>query len=94
MSRPSSSPPFAVGDHVRVKSGVVAPELADVSCAGWTGRIMERVGKKAEPKYVVGWDESTLAALPQGYREQCEQTGLLYEMSCFAAGELEPYDAG
>jgi hypothetical protein len=53
---------------------------------------MERVGKKADPKYVVAWDEQTLAALPAGYRERCEQKGLLFEMSCFAGNELEPAD--
>ncbi|HUG90855.1 MAG TPA: hypothetical protein VML55_08485 [Planctomycetaceae bacterium] len=81
---------FDVGASVRVKPGVTAPEFPDVSCAGWTGRVAERVGKKADPKYVVAWDEATLAALPPGYRERCEQKSLLFEMSCFAADELDP----
>jgi hypothetical protein len=92
MARTSSSGPFDEGAHVRVKPGVTAPELPDVLCAGWTGQIAERVGKKTDPKYVVAWDDATLAALPEGYRERCEQKGLLYEMSCFAADDLEPAD--
>ena len=90
MARSSSAGPFDVGARVRVKSGVTAPELTDVSCAGWTGQIVERVGKKTDPKYVLAWDEQTLVALPAGYRERCEEKGLLFEMSCFAADDLEP----
>ena len=93
MARSDSSDSLAVGTRVRVKPGVTAPEFADVSCAGWTGQITERVGKKTAPKYVVAWDDATLAALPAGYRERCEQKGLLFEMSCFGGEDLEPAEA-
>jgi hypothetical protein len=89
MARESASDKFDVGTRVRVKPGVSAPEIPDVACTGWSGTIAERIGKKSHPKYVVAWDEATLAALPAGYRERCEQKGLLFEMSCFTGGELE-----
>jgi hypothetical protein len=90
MAGKSASDRYDVGTRVRVKPGVSAPELPDVGCGGWSGAVAEVIGKKADPKYVVAWDASTLAALPDGYRERCEQKGLLFEMSCFTGEELEP----
>jgi hypothetical protein len=89
MSSKNSPDLFDVGTRIRVKPGVSAPEFPDVSCGGWSGSIAERIGKKTAPKYVIAWDAATLARLPSGYRERCEQAGLLFEMSCFAADDLE-----
>ncbi len=81
---------FAPGQSVRIKEGVTAPEFPDVSCAGWTGVVVELIGKKADPQFVVEWDEATLSRLPPSYKDQCEERNLTYSFSCFSAADMEP----
>ena len=50
---------------------------------------MELIGKKTDPQYVVEWDEKTLAAMPQSYKDQCEERNLMYSLSCFALSDME-----
>lgn len=84
---------LAPGQAIRIKPGVTAPEFPDVSCAGWTGIIMELIGKKTDPQYVVEWDQSTLRQMPQSYKDQCEEQKLTYSFSCIAAGDMEVVEA-
>ncbi len=82
-------PTFSPGHAIRIKPGVTAPEFPDVSCAGWTGIIMELIGKKTAPQYVVEWDQATLSTMPQSYKNQCEERKLTYSFSCFAESDME-----
>jgi hypothetical protein len=77
------------GQPIRIKPGITAPEFPDVSCGGWTGVIMERIGKKTDPQYVVEWDEATLNIMPASYKDQCEARNLMYSYSCFSSSDLE-----
>ena len=93
MAKKRTTGKLSAGTRIRVKSGVSAPEFPDVPCEGWTGSVSELIGKKAAPKYVVEWDNATIGKMPAAYREQCEQKGLFYRMSCFSGEELEAVDA-
>jgi hypothetical protein len=90
MAKKKTSDELAVGGRVRVKPGTSVPEMPDVSCAGWTGTIVEATGKKPNTKYVIEWDEPTLAAIPESYLRTCEAQGLFYRMVCLDGASLEP----
>ncbi len=77
------------GQAIRIKPGTTAPEFPEVSCAGWTGVVTELIGKKSDPQYVVEWDEATLQAMPQSYKDQCEERNLTYSFSCFSLSDIE-----
>jgi len=85
----SRKPKLSPGQRIRIKPGVSAPEFPDVSCDGWTGAVMELIGKKSDPQYVVEWDAETLAAMPQSYKDQCEERNLTFSYSCFAYDDME-----
>ena len=36
---------MTVGTRIRAKSGVVSPDFDDISFAGWTGKIVEEIGR-------------------------------------------------
>jgi hypothetical protein len=80
------------GQPIRIKPGVTAPEFPEVSCAGWSGVIMELIGKKSDPQYVVEWDAATLSRMPQSYKDQCEERNLMYSLSCFSLPDMEPLE--
>lgn len=90
MAKKASADNLAPGARVQVRSGVTVPEFTEVSCAGWTGVVIELVGKKADAKCVVEWDEGTVAQMPRSYVEQCEKQNLFYRMACLARSDLEP----
>jgi hypothetical protein len=81
---------LAVGALIRVKAGTTIPEFPDVACGGWTGRISETTGKKPNTKYIVEWDDATLAIIPQTYLKLCEAQRLLHHMACLDGSTLEP----
>ena len=85
----AKTPSLAPGQAIRIKPGVTAPEFPDVSCAGWSGVIMEVLGKKTNPQYVVEWDQRTLDNMPQSYKDQCEEQTLTYSYSCLSAEDME-----
>jgi hypothetical protein len=89
MGKKKANDTLAPGTRIRVRSGVTIPEFPDVDCTGWTGSVAELSGKKADPKYVVEWDESVVAAMPKAYLEACEKSGLYFRMACFTRDKLE-----
>jgi hypothetical protein len=89
MPRKSTSA-YAEGTRVRVKPGVEVPDMAGQSIAGWTGTIVEVGRKKAEPTFVIEWDDSTTQAMPAEYLSRCEADGLYYKMVCLSAADVEP----
>lgn len=85
-----STTKLTVGTRVRVKDGVVSPDFADVSFAGWTATILELSGKKPNQKFIIEFDEAVVAAMPPDYLKRCEEQRLLYTMACLDAAQLEP----
>lgn len=90
MAKKKVSDEMGVGARVRVKPGTSIPEMPDVTCGGWTGTVVETSGKKPNTKYVIEWDEATLAAMPETYLRTCEAQGLFYRMVCLDGASLEP----
>jgi hypothetical protein len=80
---------LAPGAHVRVKPGTNAPEMPEVSIAGWSGTIQELSGPKASPRFIIEWDDATVSRIPENYRKSCEDQGLLYTMACLEGETLE-----
>ncbi|QDU79018.1 hypothetical protein Pla110_07220 [Polystyrenella longa] len=80
---------LTAGTKVRVKDGTPLPEFPDTDCGGWTGEIMEHIGKKSSPRYVLQWDDNTVAQFDEEYIAQCEEKKLFHLMACFEAEELE-----
>jgi hypothetical protein len=89
MAKRNTTGQLAAGSRVRVKTGVTMPEFPDVICDGWTGTICEVTGKKADAKYVIEWDDSVVAAMPESYVRQCEEKQYFYRMACFGGDEIE-----
>lgn len=85
----SSTGKLTIGSRVRVKDGVMSPDFADVSFAGWTATILELSGKKPNQKFIVEFDDAVIAAMPPGYLQRCEEQRLLYTMACLTAEQLE-----
>ena len=90
MAKKQASGNPSPGTRVRVKPGVSVPEFPDVVCDGWTGTVVELVGKKADAKCVVEWDEETVQRMPRSYVDECEKQNLFYRMACLPGGDLEP----
>lgn len=81
---------LAAGARIRVKEGVMAPEFPDLSMSGWTGTIAETSGKKADPKFIIEWDDATLGGMPPDYLKKCEEQQLYFKMACLRGDEIEP----
>jgi hypothetical protein len=90
MAKKKASDELAAGARVRVKEGTTVPEFPEVSCAGWTGTVVEASGKKPNTKYVIEWDDATIAALPESYLKTCEAQGRFDRRACLDGGSIEP----
>jgi hypothetical protein len=90
MARKKASDALPIGTRIRVKPGTTVPEFPELTCGGWTGTIADSSGKKPDTKYIVEWDDPTLALLPESYVKLCESRGLYHRMVCLDEGVLEP----
>ncbi len=79
-----------VGTRIRVAAGVTAPELPDISIEDWTETITELTGKKANHKYIIAWDASTIKAMPSACLQQCREKQLYHLMASLTADDIEP----
>ena len=90
MGKKKSTSQFKKGDSIQVKEGVNLPEFSEFSCSGWTGMIVDLLGKKSDPKIVIEWDDSIIESMPAEYIKLCEEKQLFYRMACLTAPEVEP----
>ena len=86
------SPRLAVGTRVRVKEGVVAPDIPEVSIGGWTGTVTQVSKKKAGKQFFIEWDDDTVAAMSEDYRKICEERMLYHAMACLPEDTIEAAD--
>jgi len=84
-----SAAKFSSGTAVRIREGVTLPEFPEFSIAGWTGQVMETKGRGATLQYIIQWDADTVSAMPQAYRDHCEEQGLFHEMVCLPKDDVE-----
>ena len=91
MAKKKTSDELAAGTRIRIKSGTMVPEFPEIACGGWTGTVVEASGKKPNTKYVIEWDDATLAAIPEAYVRACEAQGLYHRMACLEGSTVEPF---
>jgi hypothetical protein len=80
---------FAVGDSVRVHTGVTDPDFPDIPLGGWVGKIAE-VEDGNTPLYQIRWSQKTLKNMHPVYQKRCERDGLDHEEMRLGEDELEP----
>lgn len=78
-----------VGTRIVVRQGVLSPDFPDVAFDHWTGTIVEYHGKKADPRYIVEWDDDTLAAMPDDYASRCEEQQIYHRMACLERDDVD-----
>ncbi len=79
---------LAAGAAVQAKAGVTLPEFPEQPIAGWTGIVTEQKGRAADLKYIIEWDDATVQAMPQSYKDHCEEHGLFFKMVCLPADQV------
>ena len=69
-----------IGDSVRVKEGVLCPDLEDLCIGGWQGRVSE-IGEddSGNDLICIRWDSITLKNMPRYFIDQSEEEGFEYE---------------
>ena len=77
MKRDSIS--LKIGDSVKVREGMMCPDMEDLCIEGWQGMVSE-VGedKDGNTLICIRWDSMTLKNLPGYFIEQSEEEGLDY----------------
>jgi hypothetical protein len=93
MSRPqerSDSSRFQPGAKVRVRYGVIVPDLPDIPLGGWTGIIKQVERSEGEIVYEIKWDRKTLKNVHPVYLRRCERDGFDSEIMWLAEEDLEP----
>ncbi|MCA9041071.1 MAG: hypothetical protein KDA65_12035 [Planctomycetaceae bacterium] len=80
---------LTTGTKIRIKEGTALPEFPEITCGGWTGEVMDQIGKKTNPRYVIQWDDATVEQFDDNYISQCESKNLYHLMACFEPEDLE-----
>jgi hypothetical protein len=78
---------FAVGNHVRVRHGVVDIDYADLPLGGWAG-IISAIDK--DGMCLLRWSEETLENIHPLYRKRCERDGADFEEYWVKQDDIEP----
>jgi hypothetical protein len=94
MSQTKKAPArFALGDPVRVRTGVTDPDFPDIPLGGWAGKITEVEGGDP-PLYLIRWSQDTLKNMHPVYRKRCERDGLDHEEMRLGEDEIEADGGG
>jgi hypothetical protein len=88
MAKAKSTKP-GPGQIVQVNAGVTMPEFPDLPIGGWQGTVLEASGSGAKMKVILEWDAAALAAIPEHYKQHCESQGLVANMACLPASDLQ-----
>ncbi len=88
----SVRPHFEVGEKVRVKPGVAAPDYEDIPLGGWAGTITGIEQDEGQVVYEIEWDEKTLKSMHPVYRKRCERDDLELESMWLDDEDLEADD--
>ncbi len=82
---------FKTGESVKVKEGIMCPDLEGLCIGGWQGRISEIVeDKNGNTNVCIYWDSVTLRGMPDYFIEQSEDVGLNYTKMFLGIDEVEP----
>jgi hypothetical protein len=74
-----------IGDSVKVKQGILDPDLNQFDMSGWQGRIKDITPKIDSNLIEIGWDSITLKQIPKEFIESSIEEG--YDYSTMSLGE-------
>ena len=77
---------FQPGAKVRVRYGVIVPDLPDIPLGGWAGTVTEIMKDHGQINCVFKLDDRTLASIHPIYRRRCERDGLDFETMGLSKG--------
>lgn len=79
-----------IDDSVKVKSGILCPDLEGLCIGGWQGRISEITDADDGSALVcIEWDSITLKNMPDYYIDQITEEGLDYSAMHLEPDEVE-----
>lgn len=77
------------GDSVKVKQGILDPDLNQFDLSGWQGRITD-INSKNEPNLIeITWDSITLKQLPKEFIENSIEEGYDYSTMFLEKADVE-----
>lgn len=81
---------LGIGDIVRVKEGIMCPDLKDLNIEGWKGVVTE-ISEDEEDNVIVciEWDEDTIKNMPKNFISQGDEEGLDNELMYLYIGDVE-----
>jgi hypothetical protein len=83
-----------IGDLVKVKKGIFAPDQEGICIEGWQGRVFEKTeDKDGTPLISIEWDSITLENMPESYIEQGENENLNNSIMTLDIEEVELVEA-
>lgn len=79
-----------IDDSVKVKNGILCPDLKELCIGGWQGRISE-IAEDDDDNIIVRieWDSITLENMPDYYIDQSIEDGLDYSAIYLHPDEVE-----
>lgn len=82
---------FKIGDSVKMKKGIMDPDMQNLCIEGWQGRIFEITTDEDENTLIgIEWDSITLKNMPEHFIDKNEEEGLDYTKIYLYDVEIEP----
>lgn len=85
------------GDSVKVKQGILDPDLNQFDMSGWQGRITNITSDNESDLIEIAWDSITLKQLPKEFIENSIEDGYDYSVMSLGKDDIEltkPRDKG
>src|SRR5437763_212165 len=83
---------FHPDDKVRVRYGVIVPDLPAIPLGGWSGTVTQVERCDGETVYEIRWDRASLKNAHPVYLRRCERDGFDAEVMWLADEDLDPDD--
>src|SRR5215210_1931161 len=77
------------GDSVKVKQGIVDPDLNQFDMSGWQGRITDIASNNESNLIEIAWDSITLKQLPKEFIENSIKDGYDYSIMSLEKEDIE-----
>ncbi|MEJ7739602.1 MAG: calcium-binding protein [Chitinophagaceae bacterium] len=77
------------GDSVKVKQGILDPDLNQFDMSGWQGRITDIASNNESHLIEITWDSITLKQLPKEFIENSKEEGYDYSIIFLGKDDIE-----
>jgi hypothetical protein len=77
------------GDNVKVKQGILDPDLNQFDMSGWQGRITNITSDNESDLIEIAWDSITLKQLPKEFIENSIEDGYDYSVMSLGKDDIE-----